>query len=68
MINDQYGDYMKKYIIRISETLSKEFIIEAENKEDALDRIKYLYKNEDIILYPEQCDIEISFDIEKDIP
>ena len=59
---------MKKYIIRISETLSKEFIIEAENKEDALDRIKYLYKNEDIILYPEQCDIEISFDIEKDIP
>ena len=66
MINDQYGDYMKKYIIKIRETLSKEFVIEAKNKEDALDEIKYLYKNEDIVLYPEQCDIETSFGIEKE--
>lgn len=54
---------MKKYIIKIQETLYKEVTIEGENKKEALNKIKQLYKNENIVLYPEQCDIETSFEI-----
>lgn len=46
---------MKKYIIKIQETLYKEVAIEGENKKEALNKIKQLYKNENIVLYPEQC-------------
>lgn len=66
MINDQIGDYMKKYIIKIQETLSKEYTIKSENEKDALNKIKHLYENENIVLYSEECDIETTFQIEKE--
>ena len=41
---------MKKFKVSIEETLYKEFVVEAETKEDADRIIRNLYKNEEIIL------------------
>lgn len=66
MINDQAGDHMTKYIIKIQETLSKEYTIHSENEKDALNKIKQLYESENIVLYSEECDVETTFQVEKE--
>lgn len=39
-----------KYSVTIEETLSRTIEIEAESKQDAIEKVKKQYKNEDIIL------------------
>lgn len=39
-----------KYSVTIEETLSRTLEIEAESKQDAIDKIKKQYKNDDIVL------------------
>jgi hypothetical protein len=41
---------VKKYLLRIEETLARVVEIEAENIEDAIDIVKLDYKNEKIVL------------------
>jgi hypothetical protein len=43
---------MAKYIVSITEKLVKTVIIEAENKEEARDKVETLWDHEEIILYP----------------
>lgn len=56
---------MKEFEIEIIEQLSKTIIIKAYNKEEALTVIKKLYNKECIVLYPEECDIEIQYIIKE---
>lgn len=39
-----------KYSVTIEETLSRTVNIEAENQQDAIEKVKKQYKNEDIVL------------------
>lgn len=41
---------MQKYQVEINETLSRMIEIEAENEKDAVNKIKDLYKKEEIVL------------------
>lgn len=41
---------MKKIIVCITETLQKKVEIEAENYQDAIDKVQEMYYNEDVIL------------------
>lgn len=54
---------MNKYSITIIESLSKCIIVEAENEEQAYKKAKALYESEQIILYPEECDIDVKYEI-----
>ena len=44
------------YKIRITETLEKEFEIEAKNEKEALEKMQLAYDNEEVVLYPEDLD------------
>lgn len=68
MINDEYGDEMKKYTITIQEVLRKSFDVNAENEEQAKQIIQSQYDSGEVVLYPEECDIETSFEINEKIP
>lgn len=50
-----------KYKIEIVETLSKIVNVEAQSKEEAVNRIQQKYKEGKILLYPEDC-MNVSFD------
>ena len=39
-----------KYSVTIEETLSRTIDIEADSKQDAIDKVKKQYKNEDLVL------------------
>lgn len=54
---------MNKYLITISELLSKDVYIEAETDTLAIQKVKNLYDNGKIILYPEECDIDVKYEI-----
>ena len=41
---------MSKYAIRIEETLSRDIIVDADNIMDAIDKVRDMYRNEDIVL------------------
>lgn len=49
---------MKKFSISIQEILEREVVIEAENKRDAMDKIKQMYKDEEIVLDSEDFSYE----------
>ena len=56
-----------KYIVEITGTLQKQIEIEAENKYDALKKVKAQYNNEDIILNAENLtDLNIDIKENKD--
>ncbi len=40
----------KKYIVEITETLQKQIIVEAKNKDEAVKKVEEKYHNEEIIL------------------
>lgn len=41
---------MSKYAIRVEETLSRDIIVDADNIMDAIDKVRDMYRNEDIVL------------------
>ena len=41
---------MKKYLVEITETLQKQITVSANSREEAEQKVKERYKNEDIIL------------------
>lgn len=41
---------MSKYAIRIEETLSRDIIVDADNIKDAIDKVRDMYRNEEIVL------------------
>ena len=41
---------MDRYKVEITETLQKTVEVEANNKEEALDKVMKMYKNEEVIL------------------
>ena len=57
---------MNRYIITISELLSKDIIIEAESKIQAIQKVKVFYNNGQIVLYPEECDINVKYEISEE--
>lgn len=44
---------MKKFSISIQEILEREVVVEAENRLEAMDKIKQMYKDEEIVLNSE---------------
>lgn len=48
---------MKNYKITILEHLSKDIMITADSKKEALAKVKEMYDNCELILYPEDCDV-----------
>ncbi|OUP77369.1 hypothetical protein B5F09_06190 [Erysipelatoclostridium sp. An173] len=48
---------MKNYKITILEHLSKDFTVVANSKDEALVKVKEMYDDCEIILYPEDCDV-----------
>jgi hypothetical protein len=44
-----------KYSVTIEETLSRTVEIEADSKQDAINKVKKQYKNEDIVLDADDC-------------
>lgn len=68
LINDDHGDEMKKYTITIQEIMSKSIDIEAENEEQARLLIQSKYDSGEIVLYPEECDIETRLEVDEKIP
>ena len=55
------GDQMKEYTITITESLSKNIIVEACNEEQAKQIVQSIYEKGEVVLYPEECDIEVDF-------
>lgn len=49
-----------KYKVEIVETLSKVVNVEAQSREEAINRIQRKYKEGKILLYPEDC-MDVSF-------
>ena len=68
LIHDNHGDEMKKYTVTIHETLSKSINVEAENEEQAKQLIQSKYDSGEFMLYPEECDIETSIEVNEKIP
>lgn len=60
LINNNDGDVMK-YTVEIIETLTKTIEVEASNKNEAIEKVKDDYFHGIIVLYPEDCDIEVEF-------
>ncbi len=60
LINNIDGDVMK-YTVEIKETLIKTIEVDASNKKEAIEKVKDDYLNEIIVLYPDDCDIEVEF-------
>jgi hypothetical protein len=46
---------METFKIEVKETLSRTIEVEANSTEEALDKIKALYKNEEIVLDADDC-------------
>ena len=61
------GDQMKEYTITITESLSKNIIVEACNEEQAKQIAQSFYEKGKVILYPEECDIKVDFEVRKNI-
>lgn len=61
------GDQMKEYTITITESLSKNIIVEACNEEQAKQIVQSIYEKGEVVLYPEECDIEVDFEVRKNI-
>lgn len=55
-----------KYEIKLLETLSRVVKIDAKNEEDALDKIREMYFNEEIVLGAEDFDYDTTFTILND--
>lgn len=51
-----------KYKVEITETLQKVVEVEAENKEEAIDKVTDMYNNEKVVLNWENC-IDTDIDI-----
>ena len=68
LINDNHGDEMKEYTITIQETMRKSINIEAENEEQAKQLIQSKYSSGELVLYPEECDIETNIEVNEKIP
>lgn len=52
---------MKTYQVEITETLQKVINVKASSSEDAINEVRALYKNEDIVLdYSDYMDTEFS--------
>ncbi|OUN37843.1 hypothetical protein B5G32_02485 [Massilimicrobiota sp. An80] len=68
LINDNHGDEMKEYTITIQEIMRKSINIEAENEEQAKQLIQSKYSSGELVLYPEECDIETNIEVNEKIP
>lgn len=55
-----------KYEIKVSETLSRVVEIDAKDKESALEKIRKMYSNEEIVLGADDFDHDTTFTILKD--
>lgn len=56
---------MRKFKVSITETLYKEVIVEAENPAEAVEKVDYMYCNEDIVLdYEDFVDAEVHYERE----
>lgn len=51
------------YEIKVLETLSRVVEIDAENEEDALDKIREMHSNEEIVLGADDFDYDTTFTI-----
>lgn len=51
------------YVVEITETLQKWIQVEAENQEEAEKIVREDYKNEEIVLYPEDCCFEMETNV-----
>ena len=56
---------IKTYKVEIQEYLSRDVMVEAENEDEALEKIKRCYYDEEIVLYAEDY-VETQFIINKD--
>lgn len=52
---------MAKFEVDIIETLQKRVEVEADTLEDAVDIVQEQYSNEEIVLYPDECNISTDF-------
>lgn len=51
---------MNKYVIKVSETLSKGYIVEANTLDEAIEKVQTEYENDEIVLeYDDFTDSEI---------
>lgn len=55
-----------KYEIKVSETLSRNVEVDAKNENDALEKIREMYFNEEIVLGGEDFDYDTTFTILED--
>lgn len=53
-----------KYTLVVKEILSKSLVIEAESEEAAVDTVRSLYRDTDIVLYPEDFEYATIIDSE----
>lgn len=58
---------MKEYIVTINENLTKSIIVEAHNEDDAKQIAQSIYDRGEIILYPEECDVKVDFEVQENI-
>jgi len=56
---------MPKFKVEIRELLERQITIEAKNEEDALDKVKEMYDNEEIVLNASDFMPETEFEIIK---
>lgn len=56
---------MRKFKVSITETLTREVVVEAENPADAINKVDEMYCNEDIVLdYNDFEDYEVNYEKE----
>lgn len=56
---------MRKFKVSITETLTREVVVEAENPADAINKVDEMYRNEDIVLdYNDFEDYEVNYEKE----
>ena len=55
--------HMAKFIVEIKEMLEHDIEIEAKDEFEAIEKVRARYRNEEIILYPENSLIDTEFSV-----
>ena len=55
--------HMAKFIVEIKEILEHDIEIEAKDEFEAIEKVRARYRNEEIILYPENSLIDTEFSV-----
>ena len=55
----------KSFVIEITETLQKRVRVSAETREEALEKVREKYRDEEIVLYPEDW-VDTSYEVIKE--